>query len=113
MKRIKAVGVSAVLESTVVFKIWVMNKATRSGRWPVIGHIPLSDELLKPVAFAKQDVISKAFCIHVGGKEVPASIEECRNLECAAVWSAEHVEDRLQDHFEGQPNKRVESMRIG
>jgi hypothetical protein len=104
---------AVVIESPVAFKTWVVNKAMRSGRWPVIGHYPLSDELLKPVTFAKRDPISKAISTYVDGKETRASIDECKGLESAAVWSAEHVEDRLQDYFEGRPNKWVESMRIG
>jgi hypothetical protein len=28
------------------------------------------------------------------------------------VWAAEHVEDRLRDHYAGRPNQWVESLRI-
>ena len=103
---------SVVIERPVAFKIWVMNKATSSGRWPVIGHVPLNDELLKPVTFAKQDSISKELSTYVDGRETRASLDDCRGLENAAVWSVEHVEERLLDHFEGRPNKWVEATRF-
>lgn len=44
--------------------------------------------------------------------ENPATPEECAVLERAAVWDPGHVEDRLRDHFAGQSNKWVESLRL-
>jgi hypothetical protein len=31
-------------------------------------------------------------------------------LDCAAVWSAFHVESRLDDHFAGRPNGWAERL---
>jgi len=38
--------------------------------------------------------------------------KESQGLEAAAVWEPEHIEDRLRDHFDGKPNKWLESLRI-
>jgi hypothetical protein len=65
--------------------------------------------------FFKRDSISGKLSIYTerGGKsfEKDATLEECKQLECAAVWSANHIIDRLNDHFSGKPNKWVESMK--
>jgi len=95
-----------------------MNHAVTSGRWPVIGAVPLSDdERRRPERFFKQDPLNSNLTIYwedpESGEphEIPALLEEAENLECAAVWDPEHVEDRLRDHFAGRPNKWVESLR--
>ncbi len=96
----------------ILFKIWVMNNAITSGRWEVIGHKDLDDTLKESVTFFKEDAISNEVCLYVNSKEIPATREQCKDLERAAVWSAHHVEDRLRDHFEGVPNKWVESLKL-
>lgn len=101
-----------ILKSPVAFMIWVMNSAVASGRWRVVGHAPLEQALETSPWFFKQDAISRALSLYREGVERPATIEECLGLERAAVWSAEHVESRLEDHFAGQPNKWVEGMRL-
>ena len=58
-----------------------------------------------------QDVITKEFSIYHQGNILPATYEEIKNLECAAVWEPEHVEDRLRDYFSGVPNVWVEDLK--
>ncbi len=102
-----------VVQKPLLFKIWVSNRPMRDGSWPVVGHVDPTTEALKPVPFFKQDAISRKLSItYDGGKEVPATPDDCRGLERAAVWEPEHVVDRLLDHFEGRPNKWVESLRM-
>jgi hypothetical protein len=69
--------------------------------------------MLEQPWFFKEDPISHALSRYRGGggDEVPASAEQCEGLECAAVWEAEHVVERLSDHFAGRPNAWVESMK--
>ena len=102
-----------IVSSAILFKIAVMNDAVTSGRWKVVGHRELPPALLQPVPFAKQDDIDpRQLSIYVDGDERPATREECLPLERAAVWSWEHVEDRLRDHRAGRPCEWVEQMRI-
>ena len=96
----------------IVFKIWVMNNAITTNRWQVIGHKELEDELKKPAIFFKQDPISKSVFLYSDSIETPAVYEQCVGLERAAVWSPEHVEDRLLDHFDGKTNKWVDSLKL-
>lgn len=107
-----SLDVPQIIEQAIAFKIWVMNSAVTSGRWRVIGYAPLEQEHEVSPWFFKQDAISKALSIYQNGIERPASREECEGLECAAVWSAEHVESRLEDHFAGKANKWVEALKI-
>ncbi|MGH0346523.1 immunity 26/phosphotriesterase HocA family protein [Sinorhizobium meliloti] len=104
--------IDEVAQSKVLFKLAVMNRAVTSGRWRVIGNLPLEEELRQPVKSFRQDPITKKLSIYVNGADSPATPEACANLERAAVWDPEHVEDRLRDHFAGVPNKWVESLRF-
>ncbi len=96
----------------ILFKIWVMNRAVTTGRWEIIGNEPLEKGLLEQPYFFKKDALNpEKLSLYHEGKESPATLEQCKNLECAAVWDAEHVEDRLRDHYAGKPNKWLESMK--
>jgi len=101
-----------VVRQPLAFKVWVMNSALMSGAWTVIGQAPLQAELLDEPWFFKQDAISKALTLCRDGVERPATKDECKGLERAAVWSACHVESRLEDHLMGRPNRWVESLKM-
>lgn len=99
----------------VAFAIWVMRSAVTSGKWPAVGCLDHTQiNLRRPVQFFAQDAITGSLSIaSESGVENgrSASFEECANLERAAVWSLEHVEDRLRDHFSGENNVWVEKLR--
>ncbi len=103
---------AAVVAHPIAFKIWVMHSAISSGRWRIVGNLPLGPELDVAPWFFKQDALSKKLSLYRDGAGRPATLEECQGLERAAVWSAEHVESRLSDHLAGRPNKFVESLRL-
>jgi hypothetical protein len=99
-----------VLHAPVAFRIWVMNSCFSKGRWPLVGSVPVPEPLQKPPTFYKFDPIARRFSLYESGQETPATRDQCLALECAAVWSPEHVESRLDDHFGGRPNQWVESL---
>jgi len=101
-----------VILAPILFKICVMNYAVTSGRWRILGTIPLEEELRMPVWFFNEDSISKELFLEMNFEMIPATREECEGLERSAVWDPEHVEDRLRDHFLGKPNKWVESLKL-
>ena len=110
--------VESAMSKGPIFRIWVMDRATRSGRWKVIGKVPLSPSCLgTDQEFHKYDSISKKYSIVKSNpitkefSERPATKSECEALERAAVWDPEHVERRLQDYTEGRTNKWVEAMK--
>lgn len=102
----------------VAFTLMVMNDAVTSGRWVVVGNSTIPERLKAVPKFCKQDQVSGALSIYheipdlAPHYERPALPGECADLEAAAVWEAEHVEDRLRDHFSGTPNKWVEQLRV-
>ena len=96
--------IDSTLKSESIFTIMVMNSAIRSGRWPIVAKTNVDQELQETHKFFKQDQITKKLSIYEeNGNEYPANYEACVGLECAMVWSAEHVEDRLRDFYMKRP----------
>lgn len=97
--------------ASILFKIWVMKQAVTTGRWQKVDCLPIPDEHLRPPDFFKQDIMNGKLSIYRDEADIPATYDQCVHLEAAAVWEAEHVEDRLRDHFNGKPNIWRESLR--
>ncbi|GAB3536006.1 hypothetical protein [Photobacterium alginatilyticum] len=93
-----------------LFKIWVMKDALGKNGWSKVGCIEANQIELSEPKFYKFDLISKQFSIYTNGNEIPATKEDCIELECAAVWSKEHVEERLLALSEGRESKWVRSL---
>lgn len=110
LKSVEIPALDTIVAAPIAFRVCVMNSVITDGTWPVLGNVPLTEELLMSIAFRKRDLISGKITIYRDGVETPATKEECANLECAAVWSPSHILDRLRDHFAGLPNKWVRSL---
>lgn len=107
-----ALAIEELVRSPIAFRIFVMNSALTRGPWTVVGFSPPPASVLEPPWFFKQDILTGALTKTLTGEEeISIELSEAEQLECAAVWEAEHVEDRLRDHFAGRPNKWVERMR--
>ena len=106
-------AVGEVARRPVLFRLCVMRSAYGGGRWAKVGAAPLPPELLRPAERFMYDRIAQTYGITTDGGATrrPATVEECRPLECCAVWSAAHVEDRLRDHYAGVPNKWAAALR--
>ncbi|MBV9657094.1 MAG: hypothetical protein JO295_03185 [Verrucomicrobia bacterium] len=102
--------IADILSRPVAFRIHIMRACLSRSGWPVIGFATVPDALNQTPDFYKFDRIARRFSLYRGHYEEPASREKCLGLECAAVWSAVHVESRLGDHFAGRPNHWVESL---
>ena len=96
-----------VVRYKLMFRLWVMRCAHSTGRWLKIGDAPVAPTLQQPVLRFNQDPLKPEHIrLTYDGCEGPlGTIKDCENLECAAVWAPEHVEDRIRDHFAGVPNK--------
>ena len=99
-----------IVSQPVAFRIWIMNAALGKRGWMIIGSAPVPEALAIPAVFYKFDIIARKFSLYSSPIETPATREQCIGLECAAVWSACHVESRLADHFAGRPNRFVQSL---
>lgn len=101
-----------IISCPVLFIISVSNYAVTDGRWIKIGKVPLENSFnILPPRYT-QDLLSpdKFKIIYSDGKIKNATKEECNGLERFAVWQPRHVEERLNDHFNGRKNRSIEQM---
>ncbi|WP_339846676.1 hypothetical protein [uncultured Halopseudomonas sp.] len=102
-----------ILTSGVLFRVPVHDTAVLDGRWVKMAKEPVREENLKHVPRFIQDTLDPGrFEIYEGGEIRPSSRDECEHLERCAVWAANHVEDRIRDHYRGVTNLWVEQMRL-
>lgn len=108
----EVVNLNAVYEAPIAFIVPVYDYVKKSGRWPAIDIRPLEPSLLEQRLYFMKDSNTGEYSLYESdtGKISPSSPEACRGLERAAVWEAEHIENRLQDFFNGNPNKWVEQL---
>ena len=105
-------NLTMITSKPVLFVIAVYNQAI-SRKWINIGNVPLKEhDTPIPDQFIQDVDIQKCRIIDAQGKERVATIDECEGLECAAVWNAEHVEERLRDYYAGRKNVSLEHMKL-
>jgi Immunity protein 26 len=103
-----------IASQPVLFIVAVYADAVSKGRWQKIGKIPIPDSMnALPFKFMQDHFTGSIDLYDTNtGKITPASKEEIAGLERAAVWEAEHVEERIRDHYNGVPNIWVERLKI-
>jgi Immunity protein 26 len=107
--------IDAIKKSDRLFIISVSRSAITKGHWPIVGLAPRNDAR-DVFRFFMQDMFTKKLSIYSDDgddswKIVPATFEECKDLERFAVWDYGAVEDRLILHFGGAPRFPVDLMR--
>lgn len=70
--------------------------AVETGEWPVVDHRPFADEdsAWPPPKFIK-DSINGTYETYHKGQMHAATEEQCKGLEEASVWNANHIVDRI------------------
>ncbi len=86
------------LGTKIAFVTTVMNSAYRRDEWVVSGWAALEPEFESPFFYAMKDRFTGAYSLYrsTDGAIEPASKERCETLEPAAIWGAEHIDERLK-----------------
>lgn len=78
------------------FVVGVYDDVLKSEKVPVIGHDPSQgSEDEWPPPYCVRDAITRQVKLYHKGAMRPATEEECRGLEPAAVWDLSHLIERL------------------
>lgn len=97
------IKVDEVIGSKYVFKVWVSKYAFQKNRWPSLGIMELSQEDRQQVSFFREDPITGRLYLYDTNTsdKTPLTFEQCQEMERAAVWDPEHVEERLRAKLHG------------
>lgn len=80
------------------------------GAWKKIGKKGLSKDEKTPSRYFKRDKLTGKYFIYQNSTFIPAERTDCLGLEATAVWSKDHAESRLNDHFFGRENVWAKSL---
>lgn len=104
-----------IILKPILFIVAIYNDVITKGRWEIVGIIPLEESLKElPMQFIQDKLNPKHFELYNPNTGIitPATLEQCLHLERAAVWEAEHVEERIRDYYDGKPSIWVENLKI-
>lgn len=94
-----------------IFEILIFTEVKRYMK--SIGFHKLNEEDQKERRYYKVDTITKKISIYINGIELPAEINEIRNMECLAIWNIEHIEERYKSMRNGVKSKYLMSIEQG
>ena len=95
-----------------MFVISVYTYVLSSGVWTTVGHVPPEHAWIPVPERAIVNDLRPNQCAIIGsdGTVRRATWDECVGLEIASAWAAEHVEERIRDHYAGRPNHSVKDL---
>jgi Immunity protein 26 len=104
-----------VVDLKKLFIVAIYNSVIPSGRWVKIGKEDIKKQYeVLPFQYIQDALNLSLFEIYDpnDGSIKKATKSQCRNLECCAVWEAEHVESRINDYFDEIPNVFFKQLKI-
>lgn len=97
---------SVLLEKPILFITNVYNGVITHGHWLKVGSIEIREDLKEqPLQFIQDALHLDIFQLYDpnSGEIKAATKEQIKGLERASVWEAKHIEDRIRDHYNGNP----------
>jgi Immunity protein 26 len=98
---------SILEKSNILFIVAVYSYIINQGMWIKVGKIDIRNDLkVKPMKFIQDALNPTKFRLYNpnSGEMIPATKDECKGLEVAAVYRAEHIELRISDYYAGRVN---------
>jgi len=109
----KEADINEIVSKPILFKIVVTSDAVETGRWTVIGNMPLEANLKEvPMTYVEEIGYPGTYTIFHELDSRRATKEECKNLEYATIWTPDFVEERLRDYYSGRPNIVLERHKL-
>jgi Immunity protein 26 len=98
----------SILENAgTLFIVAVYDDVITQGTWLKVGKLLIREDLkIQPMQFIQDALNPTKFRLYNPntGEMIPATKDECKGLEVAAVYEAEHIELRISDYYAGRVN---------
>ncbi len=106
--------IAEIISRPILFIVAVFDRAIRSGRWRIVGKVSSKEDAIQVPDRFMQNVLNPNDCqiIDARGSLRNATPEECEGLEREAIWEADHVQERIRDHYSGRKNIHLEYMKV-
>ncbi len=113
--KLKIQDLTILQKANILFIVTVYNDIITQGIWVKVGKLPIRNNLLvQPMKYIQDIQNPNNFELYNPntGEIKKATREQCVGLECAAVWEANHVVDRIRDYYLGRSNIWVEQLKM-
>lgn len=102
----------AILKLPQAFRVFVYKDTPRLHGWAKVGKATIPEELESPLHYAMKDAISGKLSVYYEGAMRPATEDDVRGLETAAVWAHAHVIERLEAQLSGRSSEYLASLAV-
>jgi len=94
-----------IVRHPIIYKLIVNEGGVKYGKWPIIGFLPLEDNL-KNSKYYLEEIGRPDLCKIIENGVITYNLpkEEGIGLEVGAVWDPLHVEEFLRDYYAGREN---------
>jgi hypothetical protein len=96
-----------IVASDILFRSLVNSEGVEYGRWQIIGHLPLDENLQHSKYWIEDLGDNRCTIVTDGNYNYNRPIEDAFGLEHGGIWDPTFVEERLRDHYAGRINKMV------
>ena len=102
-----------IIKRPIIYKMIVNDAAVKHGRWPIIGVVPLEEEL-KNTKYYLEEIGRPDLCKIIENGKIRFNVPKAEGigLEVGAVWDPIHVEEFLRDHYAGRENMSLKMIDI-
>ncbi len=105
-------SINEIVKSPVLFFAAVYDDVLKDGWVKVSKALSIEAHLKdKPPVYTQDRLNPTNYTIYKNGEEIPATKQDCINLEYLMIWEKQEIEERLNDHFAGRKNEFVEKMK--
>ena len=97
---------NTLLDKPILFITAVYDDVITQGHWTKVGNLELREDLQEiPMQFIQDALHPDRFEFYNPntGDTKKATKNQVKGLERAAVWEANHIEDRIRDYYSGVP----------
>ena len=99
-----------------LFHLHVYATVFKHSKWEEVAKVPVSETEKSAVhKFFRQDISNFNICWHIDpftGEKIEVLPSDCMGVEREAVWSYDHIEQRLLDFTENRENMMEKRMRV-
>jgi hypothetical protein len=102
-----------IIKCVIIYRMMVNEAGVKYGRWPIIGAVPLENELQNSKYYL-EEVGKPDLCkiIENGNIRYNVPIAEGIGLEVGAMWDPLQVEEFLRDYYAGRENINLKHIDV-
>jgi hypothetical protein len=102
-----------IVKCPIIYKMIVNEGGIKYGRWPIVGTLPLEQQL-QNTKYYLEDFGRPDFVKIIENGDIRFNVPKAEGvgLEVGAIWDPIHVEEFLGDYYAGRENASLKMMDV-